>query len=237
MRTFAALLWLTIVCYSAEAGVIGGDVHLRAAMDVSSEGFLRRTNPDRVSNATSSSSSYVQNPFWQSEQFKEIKRGEKVDRKKRIVERQKKAKEVLKKMGQPARETLERVSPEEFAAINEKQQQQKNRGRGLSWWSGAATSDAYSSGVLIDPSQYYDKWAQAYRMLGGFIDCDHDKDSGSGSGGDNNNNNGDDSACSRWMVWAAVRELQCLWWRPNAFPSHKICALSLFLTNTHVLAL
>ena len=34
-------------------------------------------------------------------------------------------------------------------------------------------------------------------MLGGFIDCDNDKD---GNSGDNNGN----SACSRWMMWAAV---------------------------------
>ena len=78
--------------------------------------------------------------------------------------------------------------------------------RTLSWFSGGgADTGAYSSGVLADPSQDYDMWAQAYRMLGGFIDCDHDKSEGSG---DRNNGNGNgrngNGACSRWMMWAAV---------------------------------
>ena len=46
-----------------------------------------------------------------------------------------------------------------------------------------------------------DKWQQAYRFLGGVIDCSNSwgggsQDSGGGGGGD--------GACSRWMMWAAV---------------------------------
>jgi hypothetical protein len=79
------------------------------------------------------------------------------------------------------------------------------------WWSANKNGDAISSqkkGEMADPSQYYDKWAQAYRMLGGYIDCDHYKSSNNKGGGshDNNNNGGSVAvACSRWMMWAAVR--------------------------------
>jgi len=77
-------------------------------------------------------------------------------------------------------------------------------------WFGNSGSISYNAalGYLADPAGDYDKWAQAYRMLGAFIDCDHDKDEGSQ---DNNNNNGGggdgnvESGCARWMMWAAVR--------------------------------
>ncbi len=56
-----------------------------------------------------------------------------------------------------------------------------------------------------DPGDDYDMWQQAYRMLGGFIDCDNLKSQGSGSG---DNDGGDDGeACSRWMMWASVSRM------------------------------
>jgi len=147
--------------------------------------------------------------FWRLEQFKDFRRQAAEARKSRTkTDRQQKARAFAQKLPKAPQGKVERVSPEEFAAMDQKQQL-----RGLNWWGGgSATSDAYSSSVLLDPSQYYDKWAQAYRMLGGFIDCDHDKSGDShDSGGDNedgnynNNNGGEDTACSRWMMWAAVR--------------------------------
>ena len=89
------------------------------------------------------------------------------------------------------------------------QQKQRNvkeprlgQGRNLGWMSGK-TYEAYSEGFLADPSQEYDKWAQAYRLLGGYIDCDHPWGQGGHSheeeGGDN-----DQEACSRWMIYATV---------------------------------
>lgn len=73
-------------------------------------------------------------------------------------------------------------------------------------WFGSGGSYSYNAalGYLADPAADYDKWAQAYRMLGAFVDCDHDKDAGSqdnGGGGDG----GEGGGCSRWMMWAAVR--------------------------------
>jgi hypothetical protein len=74
------------------------------------------------------------------------------------------------------------------------------------WWSANKNGNVASSqtkGKMADPSQNYDKWAQAYRMLGGYIDCDHPKSSNKeGVSRDNNN-----KACSRWMIWAAVRQV------------------------------
>lgn len=124
------------------------------------------------------------NPFrlYTEEQLKQ----QRSEKRKRMRERRERARRLLQ--SRPPPEQLEQVSDEEL-----------QRMRKLGWFSGSAETAAYSSSVLVDPSQEYDKWAQAYRMLGGFIDCDHDKD-GSGSG----DQNGGGGACSRWMMWAAV---------------------------------
>jgi len=74
--------------------------------------------------------------------------------------------------------------------------------RELNWFSGGSSGGSISEKYLADPSQEYDKWAQAYRFLGGYIDCDHGwgEDGHSGSG---ENGGGEDGGCSRWMIWAA----------------------------------
>ena len=61
-------------------------------------------------------------------------------------------------------------------------------------------SDPYTVPSLVDPSVTYDSWSQAYRMLGGYIDCDRPKGR-NGNSHDSKDNNGD--GCARWMVWAA----------------------------------
>jgi hypothetical protein len=113
-----------------------------------------------------------------------------------------KAKRVFEKLSreQPKAGSIERVSEEEWKEIDARQKE-----RGLGWFGDSGSSNnPYSSSTLADPGAYYDKWAQAYRMLGGFIDCDHSK---SDSSHDNGNNNGNGGACSRWMMWAAVRPM------------------------------
>jgi hypothetical protein len=69
--------------------------------------------------------------------------------------------------------------------------------------------------------QISDWWAQGYRTLGPFIDCGHNKVSNNKNNKNNNNNrngnnkrdlgnnnnknnNQQQTACSRWMMWAAV---------------------------------
>ena len=155
--------------------------------------------------------SNASDPFLQLEKFKEFRRQAAQERKNRYRKerqqqgnnnnRQQRAQEFLQKLPKAPKGPIERVSPEEFERMDQTQ-----KIRGLNWWGGSSTSNAYSSSVLLDPSEYYDKWAQAYRMLGGYIDCDHDKDGDSHDSGDNNNDNysDDGSACSRWMMWAAV---------------------------------
>lgn len=122
---------------------------------------------------------------------------ERRERKQRIRERRERVRELLKNAPPPKQEQLTKLSEDEVNKISDD--------RKLNWFSGSSTS-SYSASFLADPSQDYDKWAQAYRMLGGYIDCDHDKDSsGSHNSGDNNNGGGEaGGACSRWMMWAAV---------------------------------
>lgn len=131
--------------------------------------------------------------------FKEYRAQEAPRRKERMQQRKERAKEFLQKIPQPSPDELEFVDGAEFARLTAQHEE-----RGLSWFgSDAMDTDAYSAGVVADPSEEYDMWAQAYRMLGGFIDCDHDKD-GDGGSHNSNENEGSDSACSRWMMWAAV---------------------------------
>lgn len=56
---------------------------------------------------------------------------------------------------------------------------------------------SYDIDYFANPGSEIDQWAQAYRMLGGFIDCDHSK------GDSNDSGDGEKDGCSRWMMWAA----------------------------------
>lgn len=165
-----------------------------------SESFLRASSSERVSpsrgvNATT-------DPFMQLEALREFRA--QVERERERKNRRKdrsKARSVYNKLPKSPEGKLERLSEEEWKDIDSKQKQ-----RGLNWFgdSGSGVS-AYSNSILADPSVFYDKWAQAYRMLGGFIDCDHAKSANShDNGNNNNNNNNNNGACSRWMLWAAV---------------------------------
>lgn len=122
-------------------------------------------------------------------------------RKQRAKERSERAREKLKR-SQP--EGLHRMTKEEVDKLSEQDHPFMRR---ASWGNGGGSGSW--GDFLEDPSQEYDKWQQAYRFLGGYIDCDHDMSQGSGSG-DNNNNDGDgQTACSRWMIWAAVSIIIC----------------------------
>ena len=57
--------------------------------------------------------------------------------------------------------------------------------------------------IQKQPGNNTDKWQQAYRFLGAYIDCTNSKEGG-GHSHDNNNNEQDSGSCSRWMIWAAV---------------------------------
>ena len=117
---------------------------------------------------------------------------ERHERRQRMRERRERARRILAQSPPPPPEQLERVDAQYLR-------------RHLSWFSSTDGGTSNSLNNLADPSQSYDKWSQAYRMLGGMIDCDHDKDQGSNHGGKNGNNGQNkEGACSRWMLWAAV---------------------------------
>jgi len=175
-RVVTSLPALVILTTAASRVVEGGDV---ASHDI----LLDRDGVPRTYRKNSNAT----NPFhiFSAEELEAERRA----RKQRILERREKAKEFIRNAPPPRdAEQLDKLSDEQVQRL----------GRKLGWFSNTDTS-SYSSTFLADPSAEYDKWAQAYRMLGGFIDCDHDKD-GSGSGG-----GGGGGACSRWMLWAAVR--------------------------------
>ena len=108
--------------------------------------------------------------------------------------------------------TLQSYSPDSASLepVHERDLERLQPDRSLGWMSGTSGSiNSFSSKVLLDPSQEYDMWAQAYRMLGGYIDCDNSKDSDDHHSHDEENGQQaqeSGSACSRWMLWAAVSE-------------------------------
>jgi hypothetical protein len=124
------------------------------------------------------------------------------ERRVRMQERRRRAREHLERNPPPPPSAgqLHRLTDEQ---LRRAAGQQRDLGR----WFGGGTyaTDLYSTGFLADASQTYDKWAQAYRMLGAMIDCDHVKQEGSHDNNKNGNNNQQSQTCSRWMLWAAVR--------------------------------
>lgn len=159
---------------------------ISTATQSSTSSTFRNIYVDSSGRAINASHHY---PFFRDEEEQE--------RKIRMQERRRRAREFLERNPSPPpsdRRQLVKMTDEQV--------------RKLGWFGGGSTStDLYSSGFLADPSQTYDKWAQAYRMLGVMIDCDHAKDEGSHDNNKNNNNDqgGSSQTCSRWMLWAAVR--------------------------------
>lgn len=100
--------------------------------------------------------------------------------------------------------TMQRLTKEELMQAAEEDHPWVRR----AGWSSNSNTDPYTTVGMADPSQQYDKWQQAYRMLGGFIDCDHMKSNNnnhkSGDQNQNQNQDGQSKGCSRWMMWAAV---------------------------------
>ena len=146
----------------------------------------------------SHNSTVMSDPFAKLEAMREFRA--QLQRERERQDRRKTAKQVYQKLPKAPQGHIERVSPEEWEIIDSTQKK-----RGLSWFGDGNSGSAYSNSILADPGAYYDKWAQAYRMIGGFIDCDHAKSANShDNGNNNNNNNANNGACSRWMMWAAV---------------------------------
>ena len=141
-----------------------------------------------------------------TEEILKIRRGptleelneERMARKQRAKERSERAREMLQSH-QPDPSDMKRMTKEQINRMEEEHPWMRRAAWGSS--SGGEWAD-----FLEDPSQEYDKWAQAYRFLGGYIDCDNDKSQGSGDRDRNDGNDNGITACSRWMIWAAVRK-------------------------------
>lgn len=165
--------------------------------DVSATGSIRRLSQPQIIHPNRTG---PEDPFEQLLQHKAWQKREGPNRRLQIKERRQRAKEFLEKIPKPQQEDLQYVSQEEFSNMTQKQ-----RERGLYWFGGKSAETADNSQYFADPSVSYDKWAQAYRMLGGFIDCDHDADGDEHHSGDEDQNKDNDNPrCSRWMMWAAV---------------------------------
>ena len=116
-------------------------------------------------------------------------------RRERNRERRERARKKIAEI-QPDVSQLTRLTKEEVnKAVNEDQPWIRHLG-----WGGSSSQTA----VLADSGESYDMWQQAYRMLGGFIDCDHSKSDDDHHSGDEEDREDNESGCSRWMLWAAV---------------------------------
>jgi hypothetical protein len=176
-------------------GVEGGMVQFNPIESLFS-GNLIQTGGSRAANSTARLQRDPNAPT------PEQREGERANRRERMQERNGRIKDVMQ-MIRP--DTVERVSPEELASLEE--EHPSLRKLGWNSWAGNGNSGIQ----YADPGEDYDMWQQAYRMLGGFIDCDHSQD---GEGSHDNNDNqdehrrqeegGDAQPCSRWMLWASV---------------------------------
>lgn len=122
----------------------------------------------------------------------EKREADRLARKERNRQRREKVVDAMKKI-RPDLSTVEKITVEELDKLSEYHPKEFRK-----LWGGQSNGN----GNMIeyaDPGADYDMWQQAYRMLGGFIDCDHQKSEGSGD----NSGDGDSEACSRWMMWAS----------------------------------
>lgn len=128
-----------------------------------------------------------------------------IERKRRIEERREKAKEKIREIFDNPLEyktdSAVKMSDQEFESMRKdilRDDPNLEREESRLLWN----KSNQNSHSLADPFAYYDTWAQAYRMLGIYIECSN--------AGDQryyyykNNNNKDDEGCSRYVVWAAV---------------------------------
>ena len=139
----------------------------------------------------------------------EEKAQEKLNRSQRHASRRANAKKLISEH-QPDPGILTRMKPEDIRRVYRNAAKPDSEGntdlqdenhRWLRDLGSGTTNGMDTPSYMAAVDEYYDPFAQGYRMLGGFIDCDNQSDGG-GSG----DNNGGDGACSRWMMWAAVSQ-------------------------------
>lgn len=178
--------------------------HLRAATPSEQQAESSNSNMNNGSNHSKS-----KRPPLTSDE----KRAQAQIRSERIAQRRASARDKLKDAAKnypPNRKDMELVQEEDLNVMYEQtvKEDPELKEEGHSWmrnlW-GSSTSHyveyPYQSSFMADDTEYYDEWAQAYRLLGAFVDCGHDKDGDSGDGG--GGYYGNEGKCSRWSMWAA----------------------------------
>lgn len=151
------------------------------------------------------------------------------------AERKRRAAENMRNFS-PEHGTAERLSAEEIHRLVNRAKETDPEGklpqnqwiRRMAWYDFGGMGDGVPSDYkpyddgYADPGFDWPMWAQAYRMLGGFIDCDwqqgEEEPGGGGEGGrrdrqrrmnqngeerDLSGDGGTEDACGRWMMWAA----------------------------------
>ena len=149
------------------------------------------------------------------------------------AERKRRAAENMRNFS-PEHGTAERLSAEEINRLVNRAKETDPEGklpqnqwiRRMAWYDFGGIGDGVPSDYkpyddgYADPGYDWPMWAQAYRMLGGFIDCDwqqgEDEPGQAGQQGGRKrrtkqngeerdlSGDGTEDACGRWMMWAAV---------------------------------
>lgn len=185
MRVLSSCLSALLLLETVE----GGMIQFNPIESLFSGGFV----PGAASRANSTQS--VRDPHAPTLEQREAERAA---RRERMRERNERIKETMKYY-RP--DTVERVSEEVLEQLAQKDPSLRR----LAWSGFGGSGNAIQ---YADPGEDYDMWQQAYRMLGGFIDCDHQKEQGGHSHDEGGNQDGDEKGCSRWMLWAAVSIVQ-----------------------------
>jgi hypothetical protein len=130
-----------------------------------------------------------------------------IEKAERMQERRERAKEKIREMvenpNEHSTDRAERMTKDDLDSFRESMKKNdpllerpENR-----WLWNNKELKPYQQNGLADPGIYWDKWSQAYRMLGVYVECDNPK--AKYYYGNNYNNNNNNGGCQRWVMWSA----------------------------------
>lgn len=208
---FLKVIFILIPCVCGKSNI--------SSETISTQKSPLETDPNQVKNGA-----HTNKPKLRLPQTKEELEKFKIERSRRMKENRQRAREKMKEMIEnPQLYTnakTELMSEEKINTLRDEVmkkdpnlEQEKHRWlRGV--YNTKNTYNPYDLNDLADPGKEYDGWAQAFRMLGAFIQCDN---LGEGYYGGQNN-----YGCSRYIMWAAVSVNKNKYWNaPTPFLSNK----------------